>query len=96
MDFSEGHHLFIKEIEKIDISISILLIVLLISFNKGTGLRADSKHVYVCIIFIQFLKEIFSILINIIPSFTNQIIQANVFCLLYTTTREVKNSPKKL
>lgn len=94
MDFSEGHHLFIKEIEKIDISISILLIVLLISFNKERGLRADSKHV--CIIFIQFLKEIFSILINIIPSFTNQIIQANVFCLLYTTTREVKNSPKKL
>ena len=95
MDFSEGHHLFIKEIEKIDISISILLIVLLISSNKGRrGQRADSKHV--CIIFIQFLKEIFSILINIIPSFTNQIIQANVFCLLYNTTREVKNSPKKL
>ena len=45
MDFSEGHHLFIKEIEKIDISISILLIVLLISSNKGRELQADIKHI---------------------------------------------------
>ena len=88
MDFSEGHHLFIKEIEKIDISISILLIVLLISSNKGEG------EDYIR--FIQFLKEIFSILINIIFSFTNQAIKANVYYRLLYTTRGAKNSPKKL
>ena len=39
MDFPEGHHLFIKEIEKIDISISVLIVLL--SCNKGRGGGAD-------------------------------------------------------